>query len=187
MSEYLLLFKSLHIIGAVGWFGGMFLLVRLFVYHTEAFDKGQSDQDILIKQYKLMESRVYRIICIPGMLLTWTFGSMMIATYLDSQGLGWLKANGWLHSKLLFVVLLSGYQHYCKSYINKLGAGKPSMNSFQTRLFNEVPTIFLVIIVLLAVYRNTLNSGIALIGIVIFGIVLYVFTKWYKSLRKDEP
>ncbi len=183
MNDYILLFKSLHIVGAVAWFGGLFYLVRIFVYHVEAFDKVQPDRDILIKQYKLMESRVYRIICVPGLLITWIFGSLIIATYLDTNGTSWLRINGWMHSKLVVVILLSGYQHYCKSLMKQLSEGQKKMNSFQTRLFNEVPTILLVIIVLLAVYRNTLDSGIAFLGIFIFGIALVIFTKWYKSKR----
>ncbi len=183
MIEYLLLFKSIHIIAAVGWFGGMFLLVRIFVYHVEAFDKPQPDQDILINQYKIIESRVYRIICTPGMVLTWIFGCLMIAAYIDAQGMAWFKANTWLHAKLLFVFLLSGYQGSCKTMMKKLAKGERVMTSFNTRLFNEVPTIFLLIIVLLAVYRNTLNSVYALIGIIAFTITLIVLAKWYKSKR----
>jgi len=183
MAEYLLLFKSIHIVAAVGWFGGMFMLVRIFVYHTEAFDRSQPDQDILINQYKIIASRVYRIICIPGMVLTWVFGCLMIATYIESQGMAWFKANTWLHAKLLFVVLLSGYQGSCKTMMKRLSDGKKVMTSFKTRLYNEVPTVFLLIIVLLAVYRNFLNSLYALIGVLVFMITLFVLAKWYKSKR----
>lgn len=183
MIEYLLLFKSLHIIGAVGWFGGLFLLVRIFVYHVEAFDKEQPDKDILINQYKLMASRVYKIICVPGMLITWIFGCLMIAAYLDAQGTAWLKINAWLHVKLLFVFLLTGYLHSCKSIMRRLNNGERVMSSFKTRLYNEVPSIFLVVIVLLAVYRNTLDSGITFVGIILFAITLFLIAKWYKTKR----
>lgn len=183
MAEYILLFKSIHIIAAVGWFGGLFMLVRIFVYHTEAFDKPQPDRDILIDQYKIIASRVYRIICTPGMLITWIFGCLIIAAYIDSQGMAWFKANSWLHAKLLFVFLLSGYQGSCKKMMKSLADGKRVMTSFKTRLFNEVPTVFLLIIVLLAVYRNFLNSIYALIGVLAFMILLFVLAKWYKSMR----
>ena len=186
MIEYLFLFKSLHIVGAVAWFGGLFYLVRIFVYHVEAFDKSDPDKQILTDQYKLMESRVYRIICTPGMLITWVFGMLMIAAYIDAQGMSWLRSNSWMHSKLLFVIILSGYQGYCAKMMKTLSTGESTLNSFQTRLFNEVPTLLLLIIVLLAVYRNTLNSGLAFVGILIFGIVLVVFTKIYKSTRSSK-
>lgn len=183
LLEYLLLFKSLHIIGAVAWFAGLFYLVRIFVYHVEAMAKPQPERDILLQQFILMESRVYRIICVPALLITWIFGSLIIAAYLDAQGSSWLRLNGWMHVKITMVILLSGYQHYCKRLMKKLANNEYAHNSFQTRLLNEVPTIFLVLIVLLAVYRNTLNSWYAFVGIVIFGIVLYLGTKWYKSVR----
>lgn len=183
MIEYLMLFKSLHIIGAVAWFGGLFYLVRIFVYHVEALDKSGREREVLTHQFGIMEDKAYRIICIPGMLVTWIFGSMMIAAYMDTQGMDWLKSNSWFHVKFLLVILLSGYQHYCKSYIKKLKQGIKPLNSFRMRLANEVPTLFLVAIVLLAVYRNTLNSMIAIVGMLIFGVVLFLFTKWYKSKR----
>ena len=185
LTQYLLLFKSLHIIGAVAWFAGLFYLVRIFVYHIEARDKPQPERDILINQFKIMESRVYRIICVPALLITWIFGTLIIVAYIDSQGMAWLRVNGWMHAKLSIVILLSGYQHYCKSLMKKLADDHYNLSSFQTRLLNEVPTILLVLIVLLAVYRNALNSWYAFVGILIFGMILYFFTKWYKSMRSS--
>lgn len=185
MIEYLPLFKSVHIIGAVGWFGGLFMLVRVFVYHIEAFDKNPPDRDILIRQYKMMASRVYRIICVPGMTITWVFGCLMISAYIDSVGLVWFKESGWLHAKLLFVFLLSGYQHSCKGFMKKLNNEEHVLTSFQTRLYNEVPSVFLVIIVLLAVYKSYLNAGITFVGIMIFMVSLFLIAKWYKTKRTD--
>ena len=186
MIEYLLLFKSLHIIGAVAWFGGMFYLVRIFVYHVEAFQKPEYERKILIPQFQIMEQRVYKIICNPGMMITWIFGLLMITAYIQSQGIEWFRVNSWLHIKLLLVFILSGYQGYCGSMIKKLSEGQSPLTSYKMRLFNELPTIFLVSIVLIAVYRNTLNSLYAFIGIVIFGILLIGFTKWYQSVRNKS-
>ena len=183
LIEYLLLFKSIHIVGAVAWFGGLFYLVRIFVYHVEAFDKDEPDQSILIGQYQIMESRVYKIICVPGLLITWIFGMLTIAAYMETMGWSWWELNTWFHSKFLLIIFLTGYQHWCKAIMKKLHTGKVVMSSFRTRLFNEVPTILLLGIVLMAVYRNTLNSVYAFAGILIFGIVLYLFARWYKSKR----
>ena len=185
MIEFLLLFKSLHIIGAIAWFGGLFYIGRIFVYHVEALAKDGHTKEVLTDQFAVMERRAYYIICIPGMLITWIFGSITIATYIDTQGMEWFRINSWLHIKLLLVFLLSGYQHVCKSVLKKLSKGVVPFTSFKMRLFNEVPTIFLVAIVLIAVYRNTLNATYALTGIVIFGILLVVATRWYKSTREN--
>lgn len=182
LIDYLPLMKALHIVGAVGWFGGLFYLVRIFVYHKEAMDLESPEREILIKQYCIMEDRVYNIICKQGMNITWIFGLLMLFTY----GLDWMKANYWLHAKLLLVVLLSGYQHYCKSIITKLADNDQTLTSFGFRLFNEVPSIMLLAIVLLAVYRNTLNYPKAIGGILIFGLLIYFIARIYKSKRAQS-
>ena len=175
----------MHIIGFVAWFGGMFYLVRIFVYHVEAFDKTEPERSILIEQFKVMENRVYKIILGPGMIITWIFGLLMIVAYVQSQGMAWFKVNWWLHAKLLLVFILSGYHGMCGRMIKQLKKEIIPFSSFSMRLFNEVPTIFLLAIVLLAVYRNSLNSLYAFIGILIFGMVIYAFAKWYKRKRTN--
>ena len=183
MIEHILLIKSIHIVGAVAWFGGMFYLVRIFVYHVEALDKKDPERSILIDQFKIMESRVIRIILRPAMLITWIFGLLMIVAYIQTQGMAWLKVNSWLHTKLLLVFVLSGYSDACVRVMKKLDLEQIPFSSFKMRLFNEVPTLFLLAIVLLAVYRNSLNSLYAFGGILIFGVILYAFAKWYQSSR----
>jgi len=182
MIEYLPLFKSLHIIGFVAWFGGLFYLVRIFVYHTEAHDKSQPDKGILSDQFHIMEKKVINIICRPAMLVTWIFGVMMIITY----GMDWFKINYWLHGKILLVLFLSGYTDYCARLIKKLLNGKTNFSSFQFRLFNEVPTLFLIAIVLMAVYRNNLNYLYAIIGILINGLLMYLIAKVVKNKREQQ-
>lgn len=181
----LFFFKSLHIVAFVAWFAGLFYLVRMFVYHREAQDQPEPARGILSAQFALMEWRVYRIICNPAMLLTWACGLAML--YL--HGLAWLAANPWMHVKLLLLVLLSGYQAWCKKVIQVLERGAFPYSSFQFRLLNEVPTVFLLSIVLLAVYRNALNSGLALLGIVGFMGLLFVGARWYRRRRQGagEP
>ena len=179
--ELIRLFKSLHIIGFTAWFGGMFYLVRIFVYHREAIDSTSPSSAALIDQYKIMESRAYRIICNPAMVVTWICGLAMLYLY----GLDWLKANGWLHTKLALVVLLSGYMGYCGTIMKKMAKDKTVMTSFQFRLFNELPTIFLLSIVLLAVYRNGLNAAWTTGGIILFAGALMIFAKIYKKMRNE--
>jgi len=182
MIEYLPLFKSLHIIGFVAWFGGLFYLVRIFVYHTEAFDKVQPDQDVLRNQFHIMEKKVLNIICRPAMFVTWMFGVLMIVAY----GMEWFKTNYWLHGKLVLVFLLSGYTDYCGRLIKKLTVAKTKFSSFQFRLFNEVPTLFLIAIVLMAVYRNNLNYLYAIIGILVSGLLMYIVAKLVKNKRDQH-
>lgn len=176
----LLLLKALHIIGFTAWFAGLFYLVRMFVYHTEAYDKPQPEQDILRKQLNMMESKVYKIICTPAMLLTYICGTMMIVDY----GMDWFKVNGWLHIKLLLIFLLTGYHHYCKGLIQKMEVGKTGFSSFQFRLFNELPSLLLIAIVLLAVFKNKLNFLYAIIGILIAGVLMYLIARVYKNKRE---
>ncbi len=179
LINHILLFKAIHIIGFVAWFGGLFYLVRIFVYHAEAFSRPEEERNILIPQYSLMESRVYKIICNPGMMITWTFGVLLLVAY----GTDWLKVNGWMHIKLTLLILLTLYHLWCKIILKKLTQGQESFSSFNFRLFNEVPTIFLVAIVLFAVYKNTLPIAKTFGGLAVFALVLFALAKLYKAQR----
>ncbi|MDG2450686.1 MAG: protoporphyrinogen oxidase HemJ [Saprospiraceae bacterium] len=182
LTNLLPLFKAFHIIGFVAWFAGMFYLVRLFVYHTEAFDKKDPDRNILVKEFNAMEWRVYKIICNPGMSITWIFGILMLFCY----GLDWLAVQPWLHLKLILVFLLTGYHHYNKKIIKKLENEIRVMTSQKFRLYNEVPSIFLLAIVILAVYKNGLNYIYAIVGVLLFVLLLVIFTKVYKNIRERK-
>ena len=175
----ILYLKAFHIVGFVAWFAGLFYLVRMFVYSAEALEKAEPERSILSKQFILMEWRVYKIICNPAMVLTWVCGLGMLYLY----GTEWLKANPWMHLKLFLLILLTGYHHFCKRIIQKIEKGETTFSSFQFRLLNELPTIFLLSIVLLAVLRNSLNFLYAFLGVLAFGFVLYIFAKMYKKHR----
>lgn len=176
------LFKALHIVGFVSWFAGMFYLVRMFVYHAEALDKSEPEKSILCKQLSLMENRVYKIICKPAMNITWIFGIAMLVNH----GLEWLKLSNWMHVKLGLIVLLTVYHERNKVIIKKLEQGNKPMSSDKFRLYNEIPTLFLVSIVMIAVYKNTLNYVYLILGILLFGILLILATKFYKKIRNKE-
>ena len=163
----------------VAWFAGLFYLVRLFVYHVEAYDKSEAESDVLIPQYQVMESRLYRIILRPAMLMTWVFGLALVY----SRGLEWVKDSSWLHLKLFLVVLLSGYSESLGKIIKRLAQGEKVMTSYQFRLFNEVPTLFLLAVILLAVFKNMTNFAYTFIAIIVMGIILMIFTKIYKRIR----
>ncbi|MEL6124349.1 MAG: CopD family protein [Bacteroidota bacterium] len=181
LNQYPLL-KALHLVAMVAWFGGLFYLVRIFVYHAEAFDRPDAERAILVPQYEIMEERVMRIICRPAMLLTWTFGMLL----LFCQGWDWFKVQYWMHLKLFLLILLSGYTDYNSLIRKRLKGGKMVMSSFRFRLWNEVPTLLLLAIILLAVYRNSLAFGQAFLGILIFGMTLFFFAKRYKAIRRKS-
>ena len=178
----LFFFKAIHVVGFVAWFAGLFYLVRIFVYHVEAFDKSQPEKDILSRQFNLMEWRVYKIIINPAMMITWTCGLVML--YL--QGLEWLQENPWMHIKLTLLILLTVYQIWMKRSIRKLESGERPYSSFQFRLLNELPTIFLLSIALLAVYRNTLDFLYAFLGVMAFAVLLFLGARLYKRSREGQ-
>jgi putative membrane protein len=134
--------KAFHLISMVAWFAGLFYLPRLFVYHAEATDA------LSIARFKIMERRLYRGITTPAMLATLIFGGSMLY-------LGWpvYKTMGWLHLKLLLIVLLIGYHHVCGALLKKFARDANVHSSKYYRWFNEIPTVFLVGIVVLAVVR----------------------------------
>lgn len=178
----LLFFKALHVVGFIAWFAGLFYLVRMFVYHVESMDKAEPDRSILTRQYELMSWRVYNIITNPAMMITWLAGLGMLW-----QNPGYLYMN-WLQVKLVLLVLLTIYQIYCKQLIKQLSAGKRPMNSFQFRLLNEVPTLFLVAISFIAVLgkAGTLHYGKLLLGMVVFIGGLGVGATAYKKYRQKK-
>ncbi len=187
--DLLYFFKSLHIIGFVAWFAGLFYLGRLLVYHVEANDKPQPEQDILKKQFSLMQWRVYKIIANPAMMITWTAGLVMLAlgfldkapNYLDTA----VGKGGWMHAKLTLLLLLTVFHVWNKGVIKKLEAGTNKRSAFQLRLANEISTIFLVAIVFLAVFgkAGTLNYGFLFGGLLVFAILLYLSANAYRKRR----
>ncbi len=174
-------FKAFHIIGVVVWFAGLFYLVRLFIYHVEAEEKPEPARSILQQQYELMEKRLYRIITTPGMLVTVAMAIGILWTEPD------VLHDRWLHFKLLFVALLLGYHHYCGRLMKQLSAGTCKWSSGQLRALNEAPTLLLVIIVMLAVFKNSLPTDAAtwvIAGLVVFMAV--TIQLYAKIRRKNE-
>ena len=151
--------KSLHLIGMVSWFAGMFYLVRLFVNHAEANLLLGPEKDILHWQFSKMEWKVYRVIMNPAVFITWSFGCMML-----SVQPAWLS-QPWMQVKLACLLLLTGYHHYCKGHIQRLEAGTSTFTHLQYRALNEVPTLFLIAIVFLAVFKDRIHFGYLALGL----------------------
>jgi putative membrane protein len=174
-------FKALHLIGIVVWFAGLFYLVRLFVYHAEAREQPEPAQTILKKQYELMEKRLYNIITTPGMAVTVAMALGLIYT---EPGI--LK-SGWLHIKLSFVALLLIYHFYCGRIMRQLAKGECQSTGQQFRALNEAPTILLVVIVLLAVFKNNLPLDATTWLIVALVIAMAASIQLYaKKRRRDQ-
>ncbi|MEZ5040291.1 MAG: CopD family protein [Saprospiraceae bacterium] len=176
----ILILKALHVIGFVSWFAGLFYLVRLFVYDVEANDKPEPEKSILKSAFNAMQWRVYKIICNPAMMITWTAGFAMIALNPDYMKLGWM------HLKLGLLFLLLAYHIYSKVIIKKLEAGESVMSAFQLRLFNEVPSLFLAAIAFTAVLgkAGTLNYLYLGIGLALFAGLMYLGANAYRKKRE---
>ncbi len=164
--------KSFHLIGMVSWMAGMFYLVRIMVNHAMAFSEAEPQRGILARQYTIMEWKSYNIILKPAVVITWSFGVMLL--FIQPA---WLQ-QGWLHVKLTFLVLLTVYTHYLKSHIRQLEKGSSSFTHIHYRALNEVPTVFLVAIVFLAVFKNGISYGWLLGGLAVFiGLIAWGIRK----------
>lgn len=129
--------KSLHIIALVCWFAGLFYLPRLFVYHVNA--EGQEAKAMLVT----MEHKLYTYITTPAMLATWVFGLWLLA-----MEPGWAQ-GGWLHVKIALVLGLTGYHGTLKRHMKRLKRDENKKDARFFRLYNEVPTVVLILVILL--------------------------------------
>ncbi|OFY86286.1 MAG: protoporphyrinogen IX oxidase [Bacteroidetes bacterium RIFCSPLOWO2_12_FULL_35_15] len=174
--------KALHIIFVVTWFAGLFYIVRLFIYHTEAEEKEEPEKSILQKQYKLMEKRLWYGITWPSMILTLIFGWWII--FVMPIELYLFKAFFIL--KLCFVGGLILYHVECHVMFKQLQRDYVKHSSFKLRLWNEVATVFLVAIVFVIVLQDRNNSGFVwgILGLIIFSLTLVMAIKIYKKSRE---
>jgi protoporphyrinogen IX oxidase len=134
--------KSFHVIAMVAWMAGLFYLPRLYVYHAEA--KAGSDT---AATFKIMERKLLRFIMNPAMMLTFVFGIAMIVT--DPS----VMKQGWIHAKLGLVLLMAGFHGFLAATRKKFETERNTRSAKFYRLINEVPTILLIAIVVLAVVK----------------------------------
>ncbi|HLP54911.1 MAG TPA: protoporphyrinogen oxidase HemJ [Fluviicola sp.] len=178
MVEYYDIFKSLHIIFVVSWFAGLFYIVRLFIYHTEANQKPEVEKTILQREFNIMQWRLWYIITTPAMVLTVIFGTLML--YANPA----LLEVSWMQLKLVFVGVLLVYHFICQGIMNRLKNGNSKWTSGHLRIWNEVATLLLVAIVFLVVTQGRITWWKALIAFFGVGIGLMMGIKLYKRLRK---
>lgn len=177
MYNYIL---AIHIIFVVCWMAGLFYMVRLFIYHTEAQDKPEPDRTILSKQFEIMESKLWWIITTPSMYLVVAAGITMLC--IDPA---WLQM-GWMHIKLTFVIGLVVYHFICQHKMNQMRKGIYKWTSTQLRLWNELATLLLFAIVFLAVLKNSLSWVFGVVGIIAFSLALMSAVKVYKYFRERK-
>lgn len=133
--------KAAHVVAVISWMAGMLYLPRLFIYHCDAAPGSETSET-----FKVMERRLLRVIINPAMVLTWVLGLWLVW-----QG-GWLS-SGWLHAKLALVLVLSGVHGYFSASVRKFAADANTVSQRNWRMWNEVPTILMVVIVILVVVK----------------------------------
>lgn len=169
--------KALHLIFIVTWFAGLFYIVRLFIYQTEALEKSEQERQILKPQLDLMARRLWYIITWPSAILTLIFGFWVLTyrwAYLQQE---------FMQAKLIFVFLLYVYHGYSQVLFQELQKGKARWSSTQLRLWNELSTLLLFAIVFLIVLKNTLSMVWGMMGLIGLSLVLLFAIKLYKKYR----
>lgn len=159
---------------------GLFYLPRLLVYMREAHDKAEPERSILVQNLAIYADRLFRIIMQPAMYITIVAGISMISLY----GYEWFKLNLWLHFKFMPLFGLIWFHFACRRVLRQLAEGQISYwTSTRLRLFNELPTVLLLAIVLLAVFKNSINLVYALATLVGFAVLLVLAVRLYKKVR----
>lgn len=177
--------KALHIIFIVTWFAGLFYIVRLFIYNTEAAEKGEPEKSILQKQFIIMIKRLWLGITWPSAILTLIFGPWVMF-YLNWYSHLHNEGGRWLLVKLIFVVFLYIYHFTLHTLYNQQLKGIFRYSSQQLRIWNEVATIFLVAIIMLATVKQSISFVWGLVGLISFIIILMLAIKIYKRLRNSK-
>lgn len=172
--------KALHIIFIVTWFAGLFYIVRLFVYQTEALEKEEPERSILSNQLAIMSKRLWLIITWPSAIITLILGITMIVNYPTMLKLPYM------HIKLSFVLLLYVYQLYCHKIYRELQQRVAKLTSIQLRILNEVSTIILISVVFLIVLKSQLDWIKGTVGFVLVTVGLMIAIKAYKRLREKK-
>ena len=141
--NYYLLFKSLHLIAVISWMAGLLYLPRIFVYHVENSEKKETTEI-----FEVMEKRLYFYIMRPAMILSWFFGIILI--YINGIE---IFSQLWMHIKLGLVVLLTIYHEYLGVCLKSLKLNNNTKTSKFFRIINEVPTIILIFIIFIVIFK----------------------------------
>ena len=140
--NFYLLFKSLHLIAVISWMAGLLYLPRIFVYHSEAEHVSQK------QIFKIMEKRLYNFIMMPAMLLSWIFGVILI------HNLGFsIFSELWMQIKTISVIILTYYHFTLGKFISEFALENNQKTSKFFRIYNEIPTILLIVIIFAVIFK----------------------------------
>ena len=141
--NYYLLFKSLHLIAVISWMAGLLYLPRIFVYHVENLEKKETTEI-----FEVMEKRLYFYIMRPAMILSWLFGIILI--YINGIE---IFSQLWMHIKLGLVVILTIYHEFLGICLKSLKLKTNTKSAKFFRIINEVPTIILIFIIFIVIFK----------------------------------
>jgi putative membrane protein len=175
--------KAFHVVGVVSWFAGLFYHGRLLVYHAEALVSPEPQRGILAQQFKIMEWRLFHIIMNPAMGVTIATGAGMLLT---ATGRGY-ATQPWMLAKLILVGLLLVLHLSMRRIMRELAAGRMHRSAEWFRLLNEVPTLILVVVTLLAVFKTALPWRGLAAAVVVLVVALLGGTRAYARHRHKGP
>jgi len=178
MNNVYLYIKALHIIFVVTWFAGLFYMPRFFIYNTEAGEKTEPEKNVLRNQFGIMMKRLWYGITWPSAILTLIFGLTMWNLYSSTPA--------WLLIKLVFVFFLYLYHISLHVIFRQQMKGVFKYSSQQLRIWNEVATIFLVAIVMVAVVKQNMSVVWGIAGLILFAFLLISAVKIYKITREKK-
>ncbi len=141
--------KAFHIISVICWFAGLFYLPRLFVYHAMAEQSDNTDDVGAIARFKVMERKLYYGITMPAMIATWITGAWLLYSYAWNS----YSHMGWLHTKIVSVILLTIYHFSMGYYYKRFRDDNNTHRHIFYRYYNEFPTLLLLTIVILVVVK----------------------------------
>ena len=170
--------KAIHIIFVVAWFAGLFYIPRLFVYLIEAHEKPEPEKSILLKQLKMMASRLWFGITWPSAIITFCMGASLLINEPS-----WLKMS-FMHIKLTLVFFLYAYHISLHILFKQLKNDVVRFSSQQLRFWNEVATLFLISIVFIIVLKNTLSMVWGLAGLLVVTFLITMGIKLYTKYRR---
>ncbi len=172
--------KALHIIFVVTWFAGLFYIVRLFIYHTEAQAEKEPEKAVLSAYLRKIQRPLWFGITWPSMVLTLIFGSLML--WFNPA----LFSMPFMHLKLTLVAGLLIYHFICHRMFRRLQQGFFPYSSLKLRLWNEVATLFLFSIVFVIILKQRFDWRYGLIGLALLSLLILWGVYAYKSRRGQK-
>ena len=140
------MFKAIHLIAVISWMAGLLYLPRIFVYHSDAVKNKKSEE--LMFTFKIMERRLFIYIMNPAMIVSWIFGALLIHTIgIDNF------ASLWLQLKLIFLIILTIYHLFLFQCLKNFYENNNSFSPKFYRIINEIPTVLLIGIILVVVFK----------------------------------